>query len=370
MALAQGDMRPEEQALAERYVPVLYFHPAELYRPQPVEVMIGSSRLRQARPYRVDSTVLRRVTNPDLARYSDESYSLDFWLGDQVSSDHRNYSAHRGFYASTLSPDAGRPPPLTYAHMVRDESGRVSVQYWLFYLYNDFFNKHEGDWEMVQVLLDPAGKPEWLVLSQHEGGTRRPWGEATIEEETHPAVYVALGSHANYFWGNETYIRRLAFGNARLDIPDRTGTAGRTFPEVVLIPDREEIAAHPTEWVGFEWLLFRGRWGEMAPRPEFRGPLGPAYKGEQWERPLDWGLKQPLDTDTWYANRLRVGISVREGDRAWVTLRSGGTARLPGAEALGDLALLHDDPVPGTVTLAIILPGMPAGQVGAPMGVH
>ena len=46
--------------------------------------------------------------------------------------------------------------------------------------------------------LNPAGKPIAVALSQHNLGVNRPWAR-TPREGSHPVVYVALGSHANYF---------------------------------------------------------------------------------------------------------------------------------------------------------------------------
>ena len=46
----------------------------------------------------------------------------------------------------------GRPPSV-YAHVAVDPSdpGKLAVQYWFCYTFNDFTDKHESDWEMAQV---------------------------------------------------------------------------------------------------------------------------------------------------------------------------------------------------------------------------
>ncbi len=51
-------------------------------------------------------------------------------------------------------------PVTVYAHVARDEMGRVTLQHWALYFYNDWFNKHEGDWEMVQVMLGADDQPD------------------------------------------------------------------------------------------------------------------------------------------------------------------------------------------------------------------
>lgn len=345
---------PDDQELARLYAPVLYFHAAELFRPQSVDVLVNTARLRQTRRNWLDTNILPRVNISDLINYKDAGYNLDAWYGDEGASDYKNYSIHRSYYQSVLSPEVGGPPIVTYAHIVRDENPlHITIQYWFFYYYNDWFNKHEGDWEMVQVVLSSSGEPEWLILSQHHGGTRRPWISAKIEDGTHPAVYVALGSHANYFWGDETYPCGTRIGNAQFRVMDRTGTYGRVIPEVRLIPDREDVELDPESWTGLEWLHFSGRWGEVAPQSDFSGPFGPADKGDQWKWPYVWGMSQPLDMETWYANRLRVEIKGEQAEDAMVNLK------VPGGddtsvESLGRIAILHTDPPSGEEIIAEI----------------
>jgi len=308
-AHAQGTVPPpsdSDLALAQRYAPALYFHPDELFRPQPVEVLVSQSRLRLARPGWFDVNILNHLSVRDLFLYHGAEYFLDAWYGDEGASDYKNYSAHRTRYATLLSPEAGGPPITAYARVVREDD-HIVVQYWLFYYYNDWFNKHEGDWEMVQVILDEEETPQWAVFSQHHGGTRRPWSAVRVEEGTHPAVYVALGSHANYFWGDEVYPNIRSMGNASFVVMDRTGRVGPVIPEVHLLPEQEEaVEENPDAWAGEEWLCFEGNWGERALQADFGGPHGPAQKGMQWDQPFAWGMSQPADEAVWYAHRLRV----------------------------------------------------------------
>jgi RsiW-degrading membrane proteinase PrsW (M82 family) len=355
-ALADGPTPPGDAELARRYAPVFYFHPAEIFRPQPVDVIVQQARLRQSRRLWFDVNVLLSLDVHDLFDLeSDESHFLDVWYGDDGSSAYTNYSAHQAYYEAVLSPGAGGPPSAVYAHVVRDEDpDHVTIQYWALYFYNDWFNKHEGDWEMVQVVLTAEGEPEWVVLSQHHGGTRRAWNSAPVEDGTHPAAYVALGSHANYFAGDEVYPNGKTVGNARVEILDRTGSVGRVIPDVILIPDRAGLATGLGAWPGAEWLPFQGRWGEAAVQSDFGGPLGPADKGAQWERPYAWGMAQPLDTERWYANRLRVVVVGASAEEAQVRLADGHGGAPPAAEELGNLAILHTDPPTGTGVVASI----------------
>jgi RsiW-degrading membrane proteinase PrsW (M82 family) len=356
--LADGAPLSESDAeLARRYAPVFYFHPAEIFRPQPVDVIVERARLRQTRRLWFDVNVLLRLDVLDLLDFeTDESHFLDVWYGDDGSSAYTNYSAHQAFYEAMLSPEAGGPPVTVYAHVVRNEDpDHVTIQYWALYFYNDWFNKHEGDWEVVQVTLSAEGEPEWVVLGQHHGGARRAWARAPVEDGTHPVVYVALGSHANYFVGDEIYPNGRDVGRARIEILDRTGFSGHVIPEVIPLPDRAGLAADPGAWPRAEWLSYQGRWGEVAVQSDFGGPLGPADKGAQWKQPYAWGMAQPLDVDTWYGNRLRVqvvGAAAEEEVQVRLSDAQGGA--LPAAEELGNMAIMHADPPAETDVVASI----------------
>ncbi len=355
-AEAQEGPEATDQELAEKFAPILYFHEAEIFRPQSVDVLIGTAQLRQAVQIWFEANVLDEVSVEDLPEFQDESYALDAWYGDSGSSDYRNYSAHRARYLSLLGPEAGGPPVVTYAHVSRDEAqDRITIQYWFFYYYNDGINKHEGDWEMMQVMLQSDTSPEWVVLSQHHGGTRRSWAETRVEEGTHPAVFVALGSHANYFVPDEVYPFGVTFGNFDVHVSDRTGGSGRIAPQVISVPGREDVLAEPETWSGIEWLLYGGLWGELALQSDFGGPLGPAFKGEQWDSPYAWGLAQPLDTEEWYENRLRVLVEGQGAGTTEISLTSADGSTLLMVEELENQAILHSDPPPNTDVVAEIL---------------
>ncbi|HEX9091985.1 MAG TPA: PrsW family glutamic-type intramembrane protease, partial [Anaerolineales bacterium] len=345
--------------LAERYVPVLYFHPDEIYHPQPADVILGVTRMRQKVRLWFDTTISNSFTWRDLFNLpSDGTYFLDEWFGDTGSSEYGNPAAHKAVYESMISPHAGGLTPTTYAHVVRDENPDfIAIQYWLYYFYNDWFNKHEGDWELVEVILRANGQPESVVYSQHHGGVRRTWSTTPVEGSTHPVVYVARGSHANYFAADEVYPHPKEIGNQHIVLVDRTGTSERMIPEVILIPSRAELAADPLRWPGAEWLMFRGRWGETGIYSDFNGPYGPADKGFQWDEPLAWGNEQPIDQVTWYQNRLKVEITGPVKDPVHIQLADLGGALLPKVESLDNLAILHTNPPDKVLAQVVGVPG-------------
>jgi hypothetical protein len=103
--------------------------------------------------------------------------------------------------------------PTYYGRVVRETDSEGNhwtfLQYHYFYAFNDWrlaangFNHHEGDWEMTAVSLK-NDVPYAVLLSQHGAGNIEAW-ETAIKaldtdgnETTHPVIYTALGSHANY----------------------------------------------------------------------------------------------------------------------------------------------------------------------------
>jgi len=48
-----------------------------------------------------------------------------------------------------------RYPPTQYAHLfwLNRERGLLGVQYWFYYPFNEWINRHEGDWEHIDVIL-------------------------------------------------------------------------------------------------------------------------------------------------------------------------------------------------------------------------
>ena len=69
---------------------------------------------------------------------------------------------------------------IVYGHARHDGDGRLWLQYWFFYYYNDKglldIGQHEGDWEMVQLRLGEDGQPDAATYGQHAGAERAALG--------------------------------------------------------------------------------------------------------------------------------------------------------------------------------------------------
>jgi hypothetical protein len=210
-------------------------------------------------------------------------------------------------YATAGNEGAGAS--VVYGRVAR-EPGAIVLQYWFFY-YDDVYSytypasnfiwqAHEGDWEAVNVVLSEDQQPEFVGYSQHCLGQTRAWG-STPTLGTHPIVYVADGSHANYFSAGTHPIHvqcipppAIAFLQAaHLPLPadhvfdggEVAGPrdAGGTFTHIREIED-----GHPS------WVSFPGTWGEAqyfhAPAPIGTVPFGTSPQGPAyhtlWVNPL------------------------------------------------------------------------------------
>jgi hypothetical protein len=187
--------------------------------------------------------------------------------------------------------------PTAYAHVATEDGvPGIAVQYWYNYYYNDFANKHEGDWEMVQVMFDDANsveealqqEPTRTAYSGHAGGELASWTDSKLEKVgDRPVVYVTTGAHAAHY-SEGTFIgvakRGQVFGCDPTVGPHRT-----VDPEVVMLPDE------PSTEGEFAWLTFEGLWGEES-GPLFSGIEGPAVR-HRWDEPFTWanGLRDFSD---------------------------------------------------------------------------
>jgi len=121
--------------------------------------------------------------------------------------------------------DAGAAAALVYKKMqvehehycyygrVIHQSSWVVLQYWFFYVFNNwrsgFFgvNDHESDWEMINIYLSGSEtsepKPEWIAYASHDfsgDDLRRRWDDPEAQKVgEHPVIYAGAGSHASYF---------------------------------------------------------------------------------------------------------------------------------------------------------------------------
>jgi hypothetical protein len=330
----------DETALAEKYAPVVRLvtqeeecGPGEPYRPLDVDVLFDEPTVALRGPWGGTDVVAVGPPADVLAKGLYE-YHLDF-PGDALDPG-CDYERWERRIAEGMR-------PTVYAHVATDPGypGKLALQYWFFYSFNDWNNKHEGDWEMIQLVFDAAtpaaalgADPVEIGYSQHEGAERADWDEDKLElvDGTHPVVHAAAGSHANYF-GEALYLGSSAEQGVGCD-----DTSGPTFDADVAVRTIPSDPAAARK--AFPWIEFEGRWGELQ-KAFFNGPTGPNLKG-QWTEPIVW-------TEGWRDRSYAVP--------AGGLLGTGATDFFCGAVEGGSDLLRRavDDPLPTVIVLGLLV---------------
>ena len=281
---------PPPAKLLARHVPILVLHPAERFRPVPVDGFLADSDLQ-----RKTETGWENVAGPLPSG------------GADLRLDQRLCRAIEGVVASpcyAASEAAHGASPVVYGAAFKWKN-RIDLQYWLWYPYNDYsptipagdlWQVHEGDWEAVSVVLDLRGNPLVAGYSQHRAGKRREWAKVP-KRGARPLVYVALGSHANYFAEGDQPLDTRTYEAVLIEIisahglnpVDRTGKGRIVKPRLIRVAKRSP-----------GWMAFAGAWGEEgyvhfpgnAPLAAGMGPPGPAFH-PQWRKPVTEVLSWP-----------------------------------------------------------------------------
>ena len=288
LSLAFASVAPAqaEEELAERYAPVVRLveqeeecGPGEPYEPIDIDAILDEETVSLRGPWKSNDLVTIAPSADDLGQGLYE-YNLDF-PGDAL-----NPGCTYERWARRVTADT---EPTVYAHVATEAAypERLALQYWFYYPYNDWNNLHEGDWEMIQLVFAAASAEEALAeaplgvgYSQHEGGERAEWGDERLDvvDGTHPVVYPAAGSHAN-FYSEGLFLGRSAAQGVGCD--DTTGPSEELRPVARSIPNDPEAGRE-----AFPWIAFEGRWGERQ-EAFYNGPTGPNLK-TQWTEPITW----------------------------------------------------------------------------------
>jgi hypothetical protein len=209
--VGQGTVQTEPvedaDAIAARFAPVLRQHSTERFLPIDRGAYVSASVLETAVKGGATQILKRFLGVTDLP----ESLSgcpiagCRFFLdipGLSESSPVRKYVAVQARILRNRT-------PAVYWNVTRyKETGDLAVQYWFLYLFNNFLNRHESDWEQITVELDSDRRPLAAYYSSHEGGQTRDWNDVRKIGE-HPIVYAAGGSHANYFTSGRHPVRLM-----------------------------------------------------------------------------------------------------------------------------------------------------------------
>jgi len=293
------------ESLASKYAPVLQFAGGEKFLPTSVDYIISSSTLMQRQSNGTAVQISDSPTPSTLGNYNQSSDFLDNRFGtfDAIAADYAAKAPSMGYYA--------------YVHIENATSGTV-IQYWLFYAFNNGqLNDHQSDLEVVEVFLDAGGSPVAALYSQHLAGENAAWGDVETQNG-HPVVYVALGSHANYF---RPYQGRIGIEN------DVVNSAGPTItPDQLKLVILQDPPNRPADQ---SWLAFPGRWGFTGTDTQIAtgmaGPFGPVFNdnGQRWGAPYDYlGRTLAVGSDYFYlawfvANFLLIWVAYTCIRGAW-----------------------------------------------------
>jgi hypothetical protein len=132
------------------------------------------------------------------------------WLLSRIGGIAHLAANRRSFPADVRAGSTDPRDWVTYVHVYPRTDGRINVQYWFFYAYNEgpLFFDHDSDWEHITVDVDRNGVPRGVSFAQHGNnnpGVYRPWsavrkvdGAGDAKNGEHPLVLSARGTHASY----------------------------------------------------------------------------------------------------------------------------------------------------------------------------
>ena len=283
-AEARPSAAPTAAVLLARHVPILVLHPAEQVPPARVDGFLG------------DADLERRGTGGwEPAPGALPAGGADLRLNQRACAAREGPAATPCYVSSQAAHD---PTPVVYGAALR-RGKTIELQYWVWYPWDvysptvppgELWQVHEGDWEVVSVVVDASGRPLVVGYSEHGKGVRRSWNSAP-RQGTRPISYVALGSHANYpTSGTQPFDPRVV-DTLFISIIRQNGQvpADHTARGRVVRPRLVPVSASSPPW-----MAFAGGWGEdgylRVPGGEPQsysatGPKGPAFH-TQWRRPV------------------------------------------------------------------------------------
>ena len=211
----------DETALAERYAPVVRLVAqaqecgyGESYEPIDVDLLFGEQTVALRGPWGPGDLIKVAPTAEDVSRNLYE-YHLDF-PGNALDP-----GCDYERWANRLTEGEA---PTVYAHVATEAGvpGRIALQYWFYYVFNDWNNTHEGDWENIQLIFDAVDarqalsrEPVSVGYSQHEGSEEAAVGRGEARARRRDASGRAPGG-------------RVACELLRLGaLPRQLGRAGR-----------------------------------------------------------------------------------------------------------------------------------------------
>ncbi|MBM3435543.1 MAG: hypothetical protein FJY07_04905, partial [Bacteroidetes bacterium] len=332
---------PSDEDLLEKYAPILYMHKEEDYHPKKVDEMLSSSYLYK---------ITKKTDQYGESYYEGEKVKkingvkIKEITSDILMQEEINDDLHYLKLKKKPSKYTSKEDQTVYARQTSDiENGneKTILQYWFFYIYNDWGttrklgNYHEGDWEMIQIILGKNNneilQPEKISYSFHHGGETFGWdekdedGEKKVKKKgNHPYVYVTLGGHGcwnspgDHIWYQEIGKSKITDCWKCTDVTDSEGNvlypksmSNDEISEIEFVTSKYAyIIEDMTDWENEDiaWIYWRGYWGKQTGRKMNNkedygksGPPSPPYidyvndvedgeksKDGRWYKPIEW----------------------------------------------------------------------------------
>ncbi len=217
-----GILDTVEQALAEKFAPIIYHDTNEPNLPTNVDEFLNHTSLyifddECDFPSRdIHKLVKEQPTQKDLIiQFFDDNFCGS--IGIVKSNCTRSQKKQRTYYLKDVDADfkkgsANTKSWITYFHAYRNTQKGITIQYWRFYSFNTGFKlsqfdfSHGGDWECIQVVLDTLLNPIYADLLGHTKIDRKGWSSLK-NEGNHPLIFSEKGSHSSIPYQNQEGIK-------------------------------------------------------------------------------------------------------------------------------------------------------------------
>ncbi|MEM2131360.1 MAG: hypothetical protein QXR96_02470, partial [Candidatus Woesearchaeota archaeon] len=270
-----------------RNSPVFYLHPDEYYEPREIYSILNNSDLKK------ENHIIKQkpISYNDIENLS-SSYFLDLTNVDITDFNYPQISDFENF------------KPVIYGRAI-SYNNRKHYQYFIFYPFQKRnIMSHEGDWELIQVNENGAGKIEsveyffdlWKLIYYD-------LNLITFINKTHPVVYVALGSHNNYanndeidFQNQYLYVQKYL---SKIKGLEKISSEGKIYKPKILKNESIEnnVIYYDINDINEIPLTFKGYYGELSELVLRQPPKGPNENPRflrKWNEPENYAYNPEL----------------------------------------------------------------------------